>query len=66
MFISKLGCPQYRGNHSRSSTAESKTLKSMTYLTSWSSKVVPVAFKFPLFWVDLDKKYKIQIEKDKK
>ena len=39
--------------------------KFMTCLTSLqSSKAVPVPFMFPLFLFDLDKKYKIEIEKD--
>ena len=39
-----------------------KTLKSMTCLTSFSSKHMQVPFMFPSFLADLDKKYKNEIE----
>ena len=45
--------------------ADSKTLKSMNCITSWSSKPIPGAFLFPLFLADLDKKHRNEIEMDK-
>ena len=37
----------------------------MNCVTYWSLKPVPVAFLFPLFLADLDKKYRNEIEMDK-
>ena len=37
----------------------------MNCITSWSSKPVPGPFVFPLFLVDLDKKYRNEIEIEK-
>ena len=65
MFISKLECPEHRGNHSLTSKCRLKNPKSMSCLTSLSSKAEPVASMFALFLVDLDKKYRNEIEKDK-
>ena len=64
MFISKLGGSEEITPWLPS--ADSETLKSMNCLMSLKSKAVPVAFMFPLFLADLDKKYKTEIEKDKK
>ena len=38
----------------------------MNCVMYWSLKPVPVAFLFPLFLADLDKKYGNEIEMDKK
>ena len=47
-------------------SADSKTLKSMNRVPSSRSKLVPVAFMFNLSLADLNKKYRNEIEMDKK
>ena len=65
MFISKWGCSERRGNHSLTPKRRFKNLKTMTCLTFLTSKRVPVAFIFPVFLADLEKKYKNESEFDK-
>ena len=55
MLISKLGCPEDKENNSITSI----------FVTSWSSKPLPVAFWFPIFLADLDEKYGNEIEMNK-
>ena len=62
MFISKLGCPERRGNLSLTSKCRFKQLKSMTCVMSLTGKPVRVPFSFPLFLADLDKNYINEIE----
>ena len=68
MFISNLQCPERGGNRSSLTfkCIDSKTLKSMNFVTSWSTKPMPRAFLFPLFLADLDKKYRNEIQMDNK
>ena len=63
MFIFNLVCPEIRGNHSLTSKCR---FKNPDFVTSWSSKPVPLEFLFPLFLANLDKKYSNEIEMDKK
>ena len=66
MFISKLGCPEGRGNHSLTSKCRFKNpkLHELRYVLEFKTRAV--TFLFALFLVDLDKKYKNEIEMDKK
>ena len=66
MLISKLGCSERRGNQSLTSKSRFKNLKIQDLPYVLYFKPVPVAFMFPLFLVDLDKKYRNEIETDKK
>ena len=68
MFISKLGCPEVRGNHCLTSKCSLKNPKmhELHYVLQLKTRRVPVAFLFPLFLADLDKKYKNEIEMNKK
>ena len=64
MFISKLVCPQLRGNHSLTSKCRFKNHKIHDLHYVLDFKTVRVAFMFPLFPADLDKKYGNEIEMD--
>ena len=66
MFIFQLGCPESRGNHSLTSKCKFSNLKIQDLPYVLYFKPVPVAFMYPLFLADLDKKYKSEIEMDKK
>ena len=66
MFISKLGYPERRGNHSLTSKCRFKNIKIHDLPYILTSKPVPGAFVFPLFLVDLDKKYRNEIEMGEK
>ena len=66
MFIFQLGCPESRVNHSLTSKCRFKNLKIQDLPYVLYFKPLPVAFMFPLFLADLDKKYKNEIEMDKK
>ena len=64
MFISKSGCTEHRGNHSLTSKCIFRNPKIHGYVLEL--KHVPVAYLFLLFLADLDKKYRNEIEMDKK
>ena len=64
MFISKLESPESRGNHSLTSKCRFKNNKihELHYILKLKTWRVPVAFFFPLFLADVDKKYRNEIE----
>ena len=66
MFISKLGCPGRRGNHSLTSKCRFKNLKihDRRYVLDWKTRGSLVLVS--LFLADLDKKYRNEIEMNKK
>ena len=68
MFISKVESPESRGNQSLTSRCKFKTAKihELRYVLEFKTQRVPVAFFFPLFLADLDKKYTNEIEMNKK
>ena len=70
MFIFKLGCRENRGNHSLTSKCRFKNLKihDLLYdvLHPSVEKMCQSRSFFPYSWLILDKKYKNEIEKDKK
>ena len=67
MFISNLWSLKRRGNHSLTSKCRFKNPKihELCYVLEFKTQL-PGAFVFPLFLVDLDKKYRNEIEVDKK
>ena len=68
MFISKLESPEIGDNHCLTSKCRLKNPKihERCYVLEYKNPVVPRAFLFPLFLADLDKKYRNEIEMDKK
>ena len=68
MFISKLECPEIGRNHCLISKCRLKKPKihERCYVLEYKNPVVPRASLFPLFLADLDKKYRNEIEMDKK
>ena len=68
MLISKLESLESRGNHSLTSKCRFKNHKihELYYVLKLKTRRVPVAFLFPLFLADLDKKYRNEIEMNKK
>ena len=66
MFISKLGCPEIGRNHPLTSKCRFKNAKihELCYVMDFKTRASP--FLFPSFLADLDKKYRIEIEMDKK
>ena len=67
MFLSKLGCPQRGGNHFPTSNCRIKNPKLHDLsLRRGLQNPCQFAFMFPLFLADLDKKYRNEIEMDKK
>ena len=71
MFIFKLGCQENRGYHSLTSKCRFKYFKIHDLLydalhPSVEKVCHAVAFIFPIFLADLDKKSENEIEKDKK
>ena len=63
MFVSKLECPQRRGNHSLTSRCRFKNPKihNLKNPRTALSPGVQAAFLSPLFLTDLDKKYRNEI-----
>ena len=68
MFISKLESPKSRVNHSLTSKCRFKNPKihELCYVLKLKTRRLPVAFLFPLFLADLGKKYRNEIEMNKK
>ena len=66
MFISKLGFPELRGNHSLISKCRIKSYKIHDLHYVLDFKTLPVEFMFPLFLADLYRKYRNEIEMDEK
>ena len=68
MFISKLESLESRGNHSLTSKCRFKNpnIHELCYVLKLKTRRVPVAFLFRLFLADLDKKYRNEIEMNKK
>ena len=66
MAISKVGCPERKGNHSLTSRCRLKKpeIYELSYVLDF--KPVSAAFLFHLLLDDLDKKYRNDIEMDKK
>ena len=66
MFISNLWSLERRGNHCLTTKCRFKTPQIHQRCYVMSSKSVRVPFLFPLFLADLDKKYRKEIEMNKK
>ena len=68
MFISKSESLESRGNHSLTSKCRFKNNKihDLCYLLKLKTRRVSVPFLFNIFLADLDKKYRNEIEMNKK
>ena len=64
MFISKIGCPESRGNHTLTSKCRFKNPKIDELHYSLEFKIRTRCVRVSLM-VDLDKKYRNKIEMDK-
>ena len=66
MFISNLGCPEHRRNHSLTSKCIFKDPKIHELPDVLKLKTPASCVLFLLFLADLDKQYRNEIEVDKK